>query len=64
MLGIILLVGCATGALWPVHSFLVDFSAGFVETLCLILILATLVWGVCAFYILAAQRLRASSRGR
>ena len=62
LLGLILIVGCATGALWPVHSFLLDFSTGFTEALLAILIIASLVWGACTFSALVARRLQASGR--
>ena len=52
LLGIILLFGCVTGTLWPVHSFLLNFSTGFIETLFAILISASLVWGACTLYFL------------
>jgi hypothetical protein len=62
LLGLILVVGCATGTLWPVHSFLLDFSTGFTEALLAIVIVASLVWGACAFSVLVARRLHTSAR--
>jgi hypothetical protein len=62
LLGLILVVGCATGTLWPVHSFLLDFSTGFTEALLAILIVASLVWGACTFSVLVARRLHTSGR--
>lgn len=62
LLGLILVVGCATGALWPVHSFLLDFSTGFTEALLAILIIASVVWGACTFVALVACRLHPLGR--
>jgi len=62
LLGLILVVGCATGTLWPVHSFLLDFSTGFTETLLAILIIASLVWGACTFSVQVSRRLHTSGR--
>jgi hypothetical protein len=62
LLGIILVVGCATGTLWPVHSFLLDFSTGFTEALLAILIIASLIWGACTFSVLVVRRLHALGR--
>jgi hypothetical protein len=62
LLGIILLFGCATGTLWPVHSFLLNFSTGFIETLFAILISANLVWGACTLYVLVVRFLGASGQ--
>jgi hypothetical protein len=56
LLGIIL-SGYATGVLWPVNSVLFNFSVGFIGTLFAILIFATLVWMVCALYILVCHPL-------
>jgi hypothetical protein len=62
LLGIILLFGCVTGTLWPVHSFLLNFSTGFIETLFAILISASLVWGACPLYVLVVHLLGASGQ--
>jgi hypothetical protein len=62
LLGLILVIGCATGALWPVHSFLLDFSTGFTEALLAIFFIASLVWGACAFSALLVRRVHASGR--
>src|SRR4029077_5758381 len=62
LLGIILLFGCATGTLWPVHSFLLNFSTGFIETLFAILISASFVWGACTLYVLVVRLLGASGQ--
>lgn len=62
LLALILVAGCATGALWPVNSFLLNFLTGFIETLCAILIVASVVWGACAFYVLIASRMHALGR--
>jgi hypothetical protein len=62
LLGIILLVGCVNGTLWPVHSFLLNFSTGFAETLLVILISASLIWGACTLYVLVLRLLRAAGR--
>lgn len=62
LLGIILLFGCVTGTLWPVHSFLLNFSTGFIETLFAILISASLVWGACTLYVLVVHLLGASGQ--
>ncbi|MGA9083681.1 MAG: hypothetical protein WB390_14615, partial [Pseudolabrys sp.] len=62
LLGIILLIGCATGVLWPMNDSLLNFSAAFVGTLFTILIIASLVWGACEFYFLIARCLRVSDR--
>jgi hypothetical protein len=62
LLALILLVGCVNGTLWPVHSFLLNFSTGFIEAMVAILVSASLVWGACTFYVLIARLLRASDR--
>jgi hypothetical protein len=56
LLGVIL-SGCATGVLWPVNIFVLKFSVGFIGTLSAILIIAGLVWGACAFYVLVCHPL-------
>jgi len=56
LLGVIL-IGCATGALWPVNRFLLEFSVGLIGTLLAILIFASLVWAACALYILVCHPL-------
>jgi len=64
VLGLILVVGCATGTLWPVHSVLLDFSTGFTGALLAIFIIASLMWGACTFSVLVVRRLHASRRRR
>jgi hypothetical protein len=45
-----------------VHSFLLNFSTGFIETLFAILISASLVWGACTLYFLVARLLGTSGQ--
>jgi hypothetical protein len=45
-----------------VHSFLLNFSTGFIETLFAILISASLVWGACTLYVLVVHLLGASGQ--
>jgi hypothetical protein len=45
----IIVIGSATGVLWPVNSFLLEFLSGCIFTLFLIPIIACLVWTASTF---------------
>ncbi len=51
----IMIIGSATGVLWPVNSFLLKFLAGVIVTLFAIPIIASLLWGASTFAILVSH---------
>ncbi len=51
----ITIIGCVTGVLWPVKSFLLKFEIGFIGALLAILFIASFVWGAIKIYILVCS---------